>query len=95
MVAIFLHNVSLCLFVCMYAWVLFIILFICFFFKRWIYVCSSGMSNVHTGIENTSQGGVSSVWGQDLRGASMGPTGSIGGGGVDGRGIAPSIGDTR
>jgi len=47
------------------------------------------MSNVHTGIENTSQGGVSSVWGRTFGGPPWG------GGGVDERGIAPSIGDTR
>ena len=71
------------MFVCLYVCLGFVHhSFYMFFFKRWIYVCSSGMSNVHTGIENTSQGGVSSVWGQDLRGASMGPTGSIGGGGL-------------
>jgi hypothetical protein len=79
MVAIFLHNVSL--FVFMYAWVLFIIRFICFF-KRWIYVCSSGMSNVHTGIENTSQGGVSSVWDRTFGGPPWGPRGQVGGGGL-------------
>ena len=46
-----------CLFVCMLGFCSSFFLYV--FFKRWIYVCSSGMSNVHTGIENTSQGGVS------------------------------------
>ena len=68
-----------CLFVCMLGFCSSFFLYV-FFFKRWIYVCSSGMSNVHTGIENTSQGGVSSVLGAGPAGGLHGAHGVNGGG---------------